>query len=244
MVFKKRRGGRRVYRRRFGPRRIKARVRRVEKRVKRIASTIETKHRDIYQSPVAVYYSSPQWEIVNYVPIGTAENQRVGQKIRCTSADINFILTPSTQNPYTIWRVMILWEFLPRYELASTDPGDEDPTLVSVLGDVATASQVVLSGRQWLWRKRFRTLYDRSFTIYFPCNHGGSPNRQNTNISIVKKSLHFKMNRTAVYNFTSTGSTNAQYFQKGIMWLLFVNNDSSNGGAEANYWTRIKYQDA
>lgn len=216
-------------------RRITKRVRRVERSVKRINSTIETKQRELTYAFSDVS-STPTFAVLNYMPTGTADNQRIGLKVRATSMDINIAINDGT-DVFNRVRVMIFWEKMPKtYDAVTGTPLESD--ILSYVSPTSNPTLTLMSGYNWQNRKRFRMIHDQIYTVY---------KRDSGNPHIVTIKKHFKLNKIINYLAPVGATYNSQYFSTNILWLcVFSDSASLSPGTHPTmtYFQRFKYQDA
>jgi len=233
MVFRRRRGGRRGKFRKF-KRRGKFSVKRVAKRVRRIEKSIETKYLDITATTQAVSNAGYIREIGGTIVQGTSEiGQRVGMEIVATSMDIRFHcevpLVAVTGDNYNRIRVIVGWDKMPQ--------GSGLPALADILETVTTPDMIV-ANRQWNLRKRFRTLYDKVFTLYAP-QSGGALTAGS--IRYLFKQLHFKLKRRKIIYLDNSGG--AASIDKNMLVILFVSDSIAVTHPVVTFDARLKYQD-
>lgn len=232
-------------RRRFNRRSrvLRKRVRRVERQVRRVASTIETKRNHNYQTNQTVEFVTNATQTYNLSGIdqGVDHNERIGDQIRATSCSFKYMIRGPTavslvpSDVYNLVRVVIV-KIKSKYT---------SPTYTPFWSDIfdtddSTPIGTILSPYKWVNRKTFRILYDRTHNVSDYASSSTDEYYWNPNGNYVvtsgfnRKRLGF----TISYTDLTTGVS-----QNGI--YLLINSSSSAAPHPLMYfhWT-LKYQDA
>lgn len=257
----RRRYKRRSFRRRPYSRRrtIPRRVRKVERRVRKLNNLIETKYRDINQAPTTgaaqpfTYLSgAPLATFLNGIGEDVIQGARVGEQVFWTSLTFQYHLRPvysaNSSQSDILARIMLVWDKQPTGAASVPALATTSPTTPAVLiyptTSVAAYETDIMALYNWQWRKRFRVLYDRTHRIVRDPT-GATPGYPVANqaTSVIKK-LKLKIRRTQTYNGTGAALSSVS---KGALYLYaYTGNTSTLGGDAVNifYTMRLKYRDA
>lgn len=231
------------------PRRMFKRVKRVERAVKTLSSTIETKCLDIY-SPASSDTVDYDWGVsttgfngtipgtpasmlgipLNNLSTGTTNGTRIGLEVKFTSLNFNYWLgyaTSALVNDRTNFvRIMIVLEKLPAVSLGVISP----LSLTDVLDTPAVSnSNQVNWPYNWGSRKRFRVLFDR---VHALTDIAG-------NLAVVNVKTRIKLGYKTEYQGTSADS-----IRKNRLWIFCLSDSAFAPFPRFGYAIRLKYRDA
>lgn len=240
-----RRAFKRSYRKFRGNRRLTKRVKRVERGIKKINSAIETKCINILGltgqglSTIGSVsggvqtsnFSTAQNLLLNSIGSGSADGQRVGNKVRLTSLTMNLSITGPTYvtggyDSFSNVRIVI---FRVKNWNASTTIAYSDyftPPSGAVYGHTALYN--------WDNRKNFKVIWDKTMTVNEVVGGTGADDM----VRNIKKTIKLKFN--TYYTGTGTGGGS---IMRNALFIAAWSDSSVAPNPQFAGVIRLKYQD-
>ncbi len=163
---------------------------------------------------------------------GTDNNQRVGRRVMLTSAQIRLsfegIRDSGSNHNTSIIRILLVQDT--QYDAAVGAP----PTLADVLDQTITSNVLVFNDLQIQGTKRFRTLWDKIFTLYLHV-----PNVVDSYPSIKIHNYYKKMRKTLFFNGVDGTAASAG---KNALWL-FIFKDGPADTINITGVSRVRFTD-
>lgn len=222
------------------------RIKRVERSVKRINRSIETKAVEYFTTSYVTVQGTTTWyDMTSLIQQGTGRDERVGTQIKVTSVDIVFSFIGASQYTtasdwYNNIRIMLVCDKMPRTPGTSPSMSGTVIQTVDSIGNTIPQEFYPMALYNWENRQRYRILWDKqtkvtgwatsSPTTSYYWDPASSATRT------VKK-IGLKINRICTFDDTSVECI------KNALWLGLFSDSSAPPSPSYQLMYRVKYRD-